>query len=137
MGNFLILICEIPHQGSWVFKSVSGLRYVLNLQVPQPPPFFSSSSGFLSSFFHPLLFLSPISLPSPVSPSQKPSLRLSPAVAVVTVCSAHQAPAVPKQTVNSLITHPLIPLSFLTSVLRLWLLLPPLTGKPLSHSASL
>lgn len=50
-------------------------------------------------------------------PFPKPSLRLSPAVAVVTVCSPRQAPAVPKQTVNSLITHLLIPPSFLTSAL--------------------
>lgn len=56
----------------------------------------------------------PFPPPSPLyllPPPPKPSLRLSPAVAVVTVCSAHQAPAVPKQTVNSLITHPFIPLS--------------------------
>lgn len=103
------------------------------MQVPQLPPFFSSFF-MLSLIPHfPLVFSSPpfhfhfITLP-------KPSLRLSPVVAVVTVCSAHQAPAVSKQTVNSLITHPLIPLSFLTSVLRFCLLLPPLTVQPLTHS---
>lgn len=80
-----------------------------SLSQSAPPPFPSSL----------LLYL----------PPPKPAPCLSPAVAVATVCSAHQAPAVPKLTGNSLITHPFIPLSVRTSALRL--LLP-----PLSHSSS-
>lgn len=95
---------------------------LMSLSLPLTPPPVAS---------HTLFHIAPPPIsppPSPISPSPKPSLRLSPAVAVVTVCSAHQAPAVPKQTVNSLITHLLIPVSFLTSVLHFCLLLPPLTG---------
>lgn len=65
---------------------------------------------------------------STFSPPTPKIIPLSPAVAVITVCSTHEVPAVTKQAVNSLISHPLLPPSFLSSALCFCLLLPSLTG---------